>query len=507
MDYDAPPRSKDVIPPIQTIPPEILCQILYPVCCQKWKTRSSLHAADPRWGLSSVSRSWREVLLSSPALWSVININLKKDYMLGLPPASARRAFDLFMKRSGQHSLDIIISLGGTRVFPHYSEDNARYIISCLCREAARWRRVKFCSSYADEITEMTQMLPTACEFPLLQDITIEAGGFDDASLEFTFPAPRLRRGKFNSAFVRGLPWEQLTELTLSCLVTTPTSVEKYLDVLAVAQHLRSLFIFEQTFESGYIPLHPRIVILPSVHTLCIDGTLFMHHLSLPTLQYLHLTDDSQVTISSTVNLFLSRSGCTLTSLHLQRVRGQDIPLILSSKSCMNTLTCLIIKGSGSQMFMPSEGAVDIFTVLSQLGADARYLPCLKDVSFDFGAREEDLEHLTFWDVLEERARTMESFQVVVHSHAMSANEHVPLDNGTDTDGRCWPMTLYSVFGGPDSDSIKEKLRDAGMSVCLSVVRMWKSRMEHAVENKSVLSALPSLGYHRPRKCALCWDL
>jgi hypothetical protein len=126
----------------------------------------------------------------------------------------------------------------------------------------------------------------------------------------------------FNPARVV-LPWSQLTSITAEWLATTVTA-----DVLRQAP---ALVNFICTVRGNYIPLtavplapliHLESLILRDENIRPYAYTLLLDALTAPALRYLTISecqlDDKPI---STIAAFLSRSCCSLQSLHVEKAK------------------------------------------------------------------------------------------------------------------------------------------------------------------------------------------
>ncbi|KAJ7248831.1 hypothetical protein B0H12DRAFT_711184 [Mycena haematopus] len=179
--------------PVFTLPNEILSEILvqvlppYPICPAPFGILSPI-------SLAHICRKWREVALTTPALWRAIRL-LDYPFPYGLPG----RRFEVWIDRSGSLPLSIIIDIGRDQILP------AAY--PAIFYSRARWEHV-ILRAYPSSLP------PFDGPMSLLRHLVIAPKGV--GSFEF-HDVPQLRTVVLHS-FISStvmLPWHQLTSLTM----------------------------------------------------------------------------------------------------------------------------------------------------------------------------------------------------------------------------------------------------------------------------------------------------
>ena len=127
-------RYRASLSPVHIIPPEILAGI-FEECCT---VRMSLHPSipPPPVVLSAVCNHWREVALSTAALWSLIKIRMGH-----WPNAKQRkllRATQMFISRSKRHPLAILFHSAALSDNHAFAPD----VMDLLVKSCDRWHDV-----------------------------------------------------------------------------------------------------------------------------------------------------------------------------------------------------------------------------------------------------------------------------------------------------------------------------------------------------------------------------
>jgi hypothetical protein len=179
--------------PVLTLPNEIVSEIFmhflaaYPLFPPLTGLRSPTL-------LTRICRRWREIALSTPALWSAIGTSYNDGILL----KQKAHLFDLWLKRSRSRPLSLRVS--GTDVTE---------ILATVVPHRARWEDLRLCLFPFD--------LPIIeGPMPLLRYLDLEFWEYPAADVLAFREAPLLRTVILHSsAFASMLPWAQLTSLTL----------------------------------------------------------------------------------------------------------------------------------------------------------------------------------------------------------------------------------------------------------------------------------------------------
>ncbi|KAJ6509101.1 hypothetical protein DFH09DRAFT_1199151 [Mycena vulgaris] len=262
-----------IIYPVLTLPPEITTHI-FSHCVYDPHIG---HARVPGYGplpLASVCRRWRDICLSTGALWASLRVYPARysrgdiDNLIGL----LRR----WHSRAGNHPLDL-------RLFSsHYTSQ----IFSAISQYSHQWMALgltlEMPFSFPNEVVwgripSLTTLVITVLNEP--QDEPVMITAFRDA--------PSLREAELSGASLEwiSLPWIQLARLELS-----DQSLSECVDILKETPNLEVLVV-SHMFTLRLQTTPP--VLLPKLHTLRFtydpDGML-LNQLALPALETLELT-------------------------------------------------------------------------------------------------------------------------------------------------------------------------------------------------------------------------
>ncbi|KAJ7704578.1 hypothetical protein B0H17DRAFT_1126886 [Mycena rosella] len=290
--------------PVLTIPNEIVSEIFVhflPVYPQ----RSPLIAPRSPALLAQICRKWRDIALSTPALWRAVRLSLNKNRRL----EQQLRLLESYLKRSG--SCRLSIELSGDAYFP----TRELPFRQTLARHRARWEHLKL-HTFAHSLSSIEGPLP------LLRCFQIGAHSHvDDSSTSVFLMAPLLSRVHMNSyhhSLVSVLPWSQLTVLTVKWIAG-----HQFMDVLCCAGNL--LFCKFRFYDLGIEEQPRKDVVLPSLETLILSEALRpspqlrgLELLTLPALCRLQVEEAFlQPDPISMLVALVSRSQCNVQELYI----------------------------------------------------------------------------------------------------------------------------------------------------------------------------------------------
>lgn len=303
---------------INRIPVEILGEIFMHCLTENHPTQttplptslSPSSQADPQI-LGEVCRFWRDVTLSTPALWSKIWI-----YQ---PQHAQVQRVALWLNRSRAYPLDIRIVqfLSSVTRENHAAADE---ILSLLVSQVYRWRKIYF--RFSSSAQRPLLLLPVGATSKL-ESAYANTWKWDHTSADrfwkVLHSSPSLRHADWGS-YTKGLPshvpWAQLTSVT----IRHGLSVEECISILQGAQQLVALRIHNVWSYDTLVDLCGPLI-LPRLQHLsflgCIESTPFFNRLTLPSLISLEITNtnpyshDARRSCVSFRNL-LRRSACRL---------------------------------------------------------------------------------------------------------------------------------------------------------------------------------------------------
>lgn len=327
---------QSLVSPIRRLPTEVLTNIFFRCCGNNELT----HSAGEPWLTSALSLGmvcayWREIMLSTPQLWSVISITAHFHPYTTRPRIEL---LDLYLERSRQLPLTLVIDDGPEGGLPDE-------VIDRLVHHSHRWRDVE-----ASLGLEHKSLVPLANKLPLLEKLSI--GGCDefDADYDVFQSLPALHTLALGGEGPNALrfPWGQIKHLRReSCTVSQFTGALDRCRNVVTAELLRFTEEFDEGISRGATS---------ELHTLSLQmdrdawfgiSTLF-DVLTLPAMASLSISHVYPSIIphglawpADAFTSFVSRSSCPLTSLSLKRMPLSEIQLldVLRSLPLLTNLT------------------------------------------------------------------------------------------------------------------------------------------------------------------------
>ncbi|KAJ6561448.1 hypothetical protein DFH09DRAFT_1159971 [Mycena vulgaris] len=162
--------------------------------------------------LSRICSSWREISLSTPALWSTLYLNWNMTPLTVFDDSGTRLAevIEWWFERARLLPLSVVIRGTSWR-------NKSKHLINCtnaiLRRYAARLRSVQLVSD-----AKILPGIVTEGPFPILEEVHLGFSGFPHRNImELFLDAPQLRLVHLDEYAVDSfflLPWRHLTEFT-----------------------------------------------------------------------------------------------------------------------------------------------------------------------------------------------------------------------------------------------------------------------------------------------------
>lgn len=225
-------------PPIESLPPEILCEIFLLAIKRPYKIFGDQHQGP--WLLARVCRRWRDIAWDCPALWASIMVYWPQH---GKTDAGKKLLLDT-LHQTGQTGLSITMLL--TFDFPDA-------IIEGLLQHSSQWEDVRIPSLPASTWTQLAQPHLPRLHLPSLRSLALgRQPSVDELStvLDMFKDMPTLRSFQFHiyrapsSDFdpnVIQMPWWQLTHLVMSLGPTRECPVDASIKVLGLCLSLETL--------------------------------------------------------------------------------------------------------------------------------------------------------------------------------------------------------------------------------------------------------------------------
>ncbi|KAF8207674.1 hypothetical protein K438DRAFT_342392 [Mycena galopus ATCC 62051] len=287
-------RLQSYIYPVLTLPPEIVSEIFIRVLPPYPRCPPLTGPLSPT-SLTHICRQWREIAVSTPALWRAIPLSLSKH----LPFERQAHIWDLWPKRSGSCPLSI-----------ECDDDEEKRLLKAATPHRTRWEYLKL-------RTFGSQPPAIAGGMPLLRHLDLQlydSEGPPFAANAITFhDLPLLRSAVLDdiATFWVILPWAQLTSLALNRVY-----LHECVPILQQTCNLVhcELHIYSYPGGSGDIVTLPRLESLvfndPSAVT---HPTQYLESFATPALCSLRIQEQSlgRKPVHSLTE-FISRSECKL---------------------------------------------------------------------------------------------------------------------------------------------------------------------------------------------------
>ncbi|KAJ7741294.1 hypothetical protein B0H16DRAFT_1032256 [Mycena metata] len=301
---------KALLSPVRRLPLDVIQEIF--IACMPTHRNCVMSALEAPVLLGRICRSWREISLSTPRLWSRLHIaEPQRDYgpyqPILVPIQKLAQRFEnikMWLGRSGECPLSISLHSDPNNGLP-LDLSSPPPFVQALLPFASRWQHIHFTTSPVtlDAISHLTEsdvpLLETvrfAHDHRLLaQSVGLEQFGMLRSPLISSFSA-------WENDFGRNLPlpWHRLTTLemtglTWECSITS----EKIVQILSQCPELRvcKLVVKDEGSVTGSSPLAVELKYLHTLRVTCQSVDLFitrlLDRLSLPKLQSFNLRGSS----------------------------------------------------------------------------------------------------------------------------------------------------------------------------------------------------------------------
>ncbi|KAK0496597.1 hypothetical protein EDD18DRAFT_210993 [Armillaria luteobubalina] len=316
-------------PPIESLPPEILCEIFLLAIKRPYKIFGDQHQGP--WLLARVCRRWRDIAWDCPALWASIMVYWPQH---GKTDAGKKLLLDT-LHQTGQTGLSITMLL--TFDFPDA-------IIEGLLQHSSQWEDVRIPSLPASTWTQLAQPHLPRLHLPSLRSLALgRQPSVDELStvLDMFKDMPTLRSFQFHiyrapsSDFdpnVIQMPWWQLTHLVMSLGPTRECPVDASIKVLGLCLSPETLR--EETMLND----DPGTILVPleRLRSLSVRSPQLLYCLICPALEDLTVLPryDISFSIPTVLSQIVVHSGCRLLSLDIWLLYQLEEPIKLFS--CAN---------------------------------------------------------------------------------------------------------------------------------------------------------------------------
>ncbi|KAJ7464695.1 hypothetical protein B0H11DRAFT_2050770 [Mycena galericulata] len=206
--------------PVRRLPKDIM-QVIF-ISCLPTKHNALLSADHAPLLLCRVCRSWRDLAISLPVLWSTLHIPFGlshelRDGVVAEMPArlvpGLRDAVTRWLERSGSRPLEISV-----KSFPDVQAASAQFL-EHLMTWSPRWRSIELTGN--SSLVEFLAVPRTPDQFPILERIMLHSIHPQNIAMLNLIQVPTLRdvslKFEVNRPVQLPLPWAQLTSLDLDC--------------------------------------------------------------------------------------------------------------------------------------------------------------------------------------------------------------------------------------------------------------------------------------------------
>ncbi|KDR77100.1 hypothetical protein GALMADRAFT_246286 [Galerina marginata CBS 339.88] len=315
--------------PAYNLPAEMLLEIFNHICEPPKALGSPPKVGNRESGpllLGSVCRQWRDIVWSSPTLWTYIHLILSRNKC-----AVQTKLLDEYLRRSNGLPLTVVFRKKSTGGPYEYEDDRTLPLYKLIAKESHRWEAIDIFIPYFC----ISRMNHTCVNLPLLRTAFVEVLRQEGYSLIFIQNATNLRELGLDF-FLWPRPKNPLSYRHLTHFRASKLYSDQVLEILGATHELRSCFIEDIIMESWWTSVPPvhlkNLEYLTILNSSCSESNLLEHILSVPVLrefkcgevsgEYLPLED---------IMLLLDRSpSCQLQTLELRaNLFGQDTDRLL----------------------------------------------------------------------------------------------------------------------------------------------------------------------------------
>ncbi|KAG7442115.1 uncharacterized protein BT62DRAFT_457885 [Guyanagaster necrorhizus] len=266
-----------ILAPVRRLPTEILIQIFLHSIGRHFTLFSITRGP---WVLGKVCSRWRQVVLSTPELWSVFTLFPRGNPRLLSNPTVLISLLDTALRLSGQRNICIYADVSIGRL-----KDAVEDIWKHLSLHSHRWKDIRL--QMADSFAPLDAVPKDG--LPALEKLSLSmVNSMHDHPCDALNNSPRLTNltliNDGGSLMTAGLPWHQLTHLALLSRGTLP----EVLRLLRLSPRLQVLEALGTRIQDSWaVPLER--VPHPSLRRLQVSDVMIPQHLILPALDDLDL--------------------------------------------------------------------------------------------------------------------------------------------------------------------------------------------------------------------------
>ncbi|KAK7021183.1 hypothetical protein R3P38DRAFT_3271754 [Favolaschia claudopus] len=324
-----------------------------------------LQSGSGPWLISHVCRSWRNITIAHPELWTIVRVLLEDD------PDKPRTRPDeeqllslmkLALERSQSHSLNITLN------FTLAEGILAEHLIRAAVAHSDRWEKADLV--FGRRLSP--QFAPIRNHLSRLTELTLWSLEDSVHPFKYVQHAPKLTRVTLEG-FHHGtvpLPWHSIVHFSEKNSDQTPATraTSAYLDLFRRNPQLES---FELTYVAPRSS--PQSVLThASLRRLATSEPIIIQHLTLPRLEEL-VVKDNEGTLPA-INFLLRRSKCSLRSLRLLDFAFDAETTTLLSL-CNDSLHSLTVEWAGYD-----ENVNEAMEIMVQKLSEPSFLPYLQSL-------------------------------------------------------------------------------------------------------------------------------
>ncbi|KAH7888281.1 hypothetical protein F5I97DRAFT_979549 [Phlebopus sp. FC_14] len=350
--------------PVNRMPPEILGTIFEKCLPLIESSSTSSCFVFPSLSLGRVCRYWRDILYSTPRLWTSLSFHfLEANTDRRGDKAMVSSALSIWLRRSS--SLPLSLSFKDPRIFQKDTEELVIWLLCQIKEHAQRLRSIhlQFSPEYFIQLSILS-----LCKFTSLESFSVHVDHlvWRSASASVTFDLTSARRLKTLSYTgpdqrIREqllVDWDRLTKIAFQYDLHEgageTSTLARHFNALALCQNLTVLSIgIGEPFNRHT----DDFIVLPHLHTLQIrrlsrrsHARVIVDAFVLPQLEILDI-DSAILTCwddwgtravywhDSQFSEMLARSGCKLKELYVKDVAFPDAELMHCLASAAPTLT------------------------------------------------------------------------------------------------------------------------------------------------------------------------
>ncbi|KAL1689644.1 hypothetical protein GGG16DRAFT_114887 [Schizophyllum commune] len=317
--------QRSYMAPIRRLPPEILTEIMEWACGDRVDLSAPCCAPLT---LAAVCKTWRDIALECPRLWSTWSTPDDEDLLGSVWPKLVKLSeiilrLEIFLTRSG--NLPLVQPIKYVHQSYRPKPPNACFL-DILLHHTQRWQHLHIVSSSFSVSQPGDFHALKGKPLPLLDSLTgdvdhlklaVDSGVFRD----FPCLTTVVLTDKYYTHIIPGLPWKQLQALAMNNV-----AIAYVLEVLRKCSNLRTIRL--RVERQRHAPVVGGVVNLPNLVSIRLDADAAnncnsLAHITAPALQDFALRwegyHQANSTLLDSLPAFLSRSRCALRSLVLRR--------------------------------------------------------------------------------------------------------------------------------------------------------------------------------------------